>query len=38
VKSDLANNFVNWLVSPKGQATIAGFKQNGQSLVFPNSR
>ncbi len=37
VKSDLGNTFVNWILSPKGQATIAGYKQNGQSLFFPNA-
>jgi tungstate transport system substrate-binding protein len=37
VKSDLANTFVNWIVSPKGQAAIAAYKQNGQSLFFPNA-
>ncbi|BET25469.1 tungstate transport system substrate-binding protein [Limnobacter thiooxidans] len=37
VKSDLGNTFVSWILSPKGQATIAGFKQNGQSLFFPNA-
>lgn len=37
VKSELGNAFVNWLVSAKGQATIAGFQQNGQSLFFPNA-
>lgn len=37
VKTDLGNTFVNWILSPKGQATIAGYKQNGQSLFFPNA-
>ncbi|HEX4855526.1 MAG TPA: substrate-binding domain-containing protein [Limnobacter sp.] len=37
VKSGLGNTFVNWILSPKGQATIAGYRQNGQSLFFPNA-
>jgi tungstate transport system substrate-binding protein len=29
--------FVDWLVSPKGQETIAGYKIGGQQLFFPNA-
>jgi tungstate transport system substrate-binding protein len=29
--------FVDWLVSPKGQETIAGYKIDGQQLFFPNA-
>lgn len=37
VKADLAKTFESWILSAKGQATIAGYKQNGQSLFFPNA-
>jgi tungstate transport system substrate-binding protein len=29
--------FVDWLVSPEGQTTIAGYKVNGEQLFFPNA-
>jgi tungstate transport system substrate-binding protein len=29
--------FVDWLISPKGQETIAGYKIGGQQLFFPNA-
>jgi tungstate transport system substrate-binding protein len=29
--------FVDWLISPKGQDTIAGYKVGGQQLFFPNA-
>jgi len=37
VKADLAETFENWILSAKGQQTISDFKQNGQSLFFPNA-
>jgi len=37
VKKDLAMQFVNWVVSPDGQQTIAAYKINGQQLFFPNA-
>jgi tungstate transport system substrate-binding protein len=37
VKKDLAQQFVDWLVSPKGQAAIAGYKIDGKQLFFPNA-
>jgi tungstate transport system substrate-binding protein len=37
VKKDLAQQFVDWLVSPKGQAAIAGYKIDGEQLFFPNA-
>jgi tungstate transport system substrate-binding protein len=37
VKKDLAQKFIDWLVSPKGQQTIAGYKINGEQLFFPNA-
>jgi tungstate transport system substrate-binding protein len=37
VKKELGQAFVDWLVSPEGQATIAGYKIDGQQLFFPNA-
>jgi tungstate transport system substrate-binding protein len=37
VKQDLGQSFVDWLVSPEGQAAIAGYKIDGQQLFFPNA-
>jgi tungstate transport system substrate-binding protein len=30
--------FIDWLIGPEGQAAIAGYKQNGQQLFFPNAQ
>ena len=32
-----AQKFVDWVVSPPGQATIAGYKIGGEQLFFPNA-
>jgi tungstate transport system substrate-binding protein len=37
VKQELGQSFVDWLVSPQGQAAIAGYKIDGQQLFFPNA-
>jgi tungstate transport system substrate-binding protein len=37
VKAQLAQQFVDWVVSPAGQASIAGYKIGGQRLFFPNA-
>lgn len=37
VKLADAQKFVDWLVSPAGQATIAGYKIGGEQLFFPNA-
>ncbi len=37
VKSADAQKFVDWLVSPAGQAAIAAYKINGEQLFFPNA-
>jgi hypothetical protein len=29
--------FVDWLISPKGQETIAAYKIGGEQLFFPNA-
>jgi tungstate transport system substrate-binding protein len=37
VKQDLGQQFIDWLISPEGQNTIAGYKINGQQLFYPNA-
>jgi tungstate transport system substrate-binding protein len=37
VKRDLGQQFVDWVVSPKGQAAIASYKIGGEQLFFPNA-
>ena len=37
VKKELGQAFVDWLVSVEGQATIAGYRIDGQQLFFPNA-
>ena len=38
VKKELGQKFIDWLVSPDGQATIASFRIDGQELFFPDAR
>jgi tungstate transport system substrate-binding protein len=38
VKKEWAQAFVDWVVSPAGQAAIAGFKIGGEQLFFPNAK
>jgi tungstate transport system substrate-binding protein len=38
VKADLARAFVDWVVSPAGQAAIGAYKIGGEPLFFPNAR
>jgi tungstate transport system substrate-binding protein len=37
VKQELGRTFIEWLVGPKGQATIADYKIGGEQLFFPNA-
>jgi tungstate transport system substrate-binding protein len=37
VKKELGQAFVDWLISPEGQAAIAAYKIDGQQLFFPNA-
>jgi tungstate transport system substrate-binding protein len=37
VKKDLGQKFIDWLISPGGQAVIADYKIDGQQLFFPNA-
>lgn len=38
VKAALAQQFADWVVSPAGQATINGYKINGEQLFFANAK
>ncbi len=38
VKREWGQAFIDWLTSPSGQQTIAGYKINGEQLFFPNYR
>ena len=38
VKKELGQQFVDWVVSPEGQAAIAGYKIGGEQLFFPNAK
>lgn len=38
VKQELGQQFVDWLVSPEGQKTIADYKINGEPLFFANAK
>ena len=37
VKKELGQKFIDWLVSPRGQAVIAAYKIDGEQLFFPNA-
>jgi tungstate transport system substrate-binding protein len=37
VKADLAQKFVDWVVSPAGQTSISTYKIGGEQLFFPNA-
>jgi tungstate transport system substrate-binding protein len=37
VKKELGQTFIDWLISPEGQAAIAGYRIDGQQLFFPNA-
>lgn len=37
VKAELGQRFIDWLISPEGQATIAAYKINGEQLFFPDA-
>ena len=37
VKKDLGQQFIDWLVSPDGQQTIANYKIDGEQLFYPNA-
>ena len=37
VKADMAQRFIDWLLSPEGLAAIADYQVDGQQLFFPNA-
>lgn len=37
VKAEFGQSFVDWLVSPEGQAAIGDYKIDGKQLFFPNA-
>ncbi len=37
VRADMGQTFIDWVVSPEGQAAIAEFQIDGQQLFFPNA-
>jgi tungstate transport system substrate-binding protein len=37
VKAALGQQFIDWLVSPRGQEAIAGYQIGGAQLFFPNA-
>jgi tungstate transport system substrate-binding protein len=38
VKKEMGQTFIDWIISPEGQKTIAAYKINGQQLFFPNAK
>lgn len=38
VKADLGQAFIDWIVSPEGQAAIASFQVGGEQLFFPSAQ
>jgi len=37
VKKDLGQQFIDWLISPDGQQTIANYEIDGEQLFYPNA-
>jgi tungstate transport system substrate-binding protein len=37
VRAKAGQAFIDWLVSPEGQKTIASYRRNGEQLFFPNA-
>jgi tungstate transport system substrate-binding protein len=38
VKAALGQQFIDWLISPRGQDAIAGYRIGGEQLFFPNAK
>jgi tungstate transport system substrate-binding protein len=38
VKATEGQAFIDWLLSPEGQAAIAGYRIGGEPLFFPSAR
>ncbi len=37
VKTELGQEFIDWLISPEGQKAIANYKVNGEQLFYPDA-
>ena len=37
MKKEAGQKFIDWLISPEGQSTIADYKIDGEQLFFPNA-
>jgi len=37
-KAALAQQFIDWVISPAGQSSIASYKVGGETLFFPNAK
>ena len=37
VRNDLAEQFAEWMISPKGQSLIADYKLHGKQLFYPDA-
>ena len=37
VKTEFGQAFIDWLVSPEGQRSIANYKIDGEELFYPNA-
>jgi tungstate transport system substrate-binding protein len=37
VKTEAGQRFIDWLISPAGQKTIADYTIGGEQLFFPNA-
>ena len=37
VKAEAGQQFIDWLISPKGQQAISEYKIDGKQLFFPNA-
>ena len=37
VKKEFGQTFIDWLVSPEGQKTIADYKIDGEQLFYPGA-
>jgi tungstate transport system substrate-binding protein len=38
VRADLAQAFVDWIISPSGQASVASYRIGGEQVFFPNAQ
>lgn len=38
VRTELGQEFIDWVLSAKGQAAIASYRRDGKQLFFPNAQ